>query len=334
MHNDKPADGARGVARRDFLAGCAAATLVAGAGLSCGDDDQPVVAGDVGARVADVKDAAAVSSKGALDAARVQAMLEAALKDLTRQDDLGRAWQVLLPDFAPSMRIGIKVNCISYSVHSSSELLRALVQTMTRDLGAAADRITVWDRTSWDLAMGQLTDKGLGVKVQGTISSPEGPGYEKTAKQVGAGSTTISRIASELTDVTINCAVLKDHDTGGITGAMKNIYGGIHNPGSFHQGFNDALPALYGLDSFAKRTRLCINEGLLAVANGGPMGAATHMPGRLLVAADPVAIDAHALTLINGLRSKPVDSKRLGWLAKSTAQGLGSDKPKVVARTI
>jgi len=44
----------------------------------------------------------------------------------------------------------------------------------------------------------------------------------------------LSRIFTHMTDLTINCPILKSHSTSGITAAMKNIYGIINNPGQFH----------------------------------------------------------------------------------------------------
>ncbi len=84
----------------------------------------------------------------------------------------------------------------------------------------------------------------------------------------------------------------------------------------------------------AKETKLCINEGYLAVSNGGPMGPASHKPGRLLLSVDPVAIDVHVLALINGLRTTPVSDKRLKWIDNAVAAGLGSKTPEVIKRVM
>ncbi len=335
MHDKKQDRGPRRVRRREFLiegaAATSAAALLAG---GCGDDDQeqqiPKV--DMKARVVEVKDEKAVSDKGVLDAARARAMLHAGLKELTKQTDLATAWKVLIPDFTAETRIGIKISGINWKVCNSPEMIKALIDTLTSDLGADPKKMMVWDKTSWELVLAKLTEKDLGVKVQGTVSSPQGPGYEATKHTVLNTPCQLSRILSDMTDVTINCGVLKSHDIAGVTGALKNVYGMFTEPGDFHKNLNAALPELYAL--VHKSNRLCINEGFLAVASGGPMGAASHKPGKLLLSVDPVAIDAHVLALINGLAKTPVPDKKLKWLDGAVAKGLGSKVPKLTRLTM
>ena len=77
------------------------------------------------------------------------------------------------------------------------------------------------------------------MKVMGTVQLDHrlrGPGLRDAICGVVAGETPrLSRILTELTDVTINGPVLKTHGVSGITAAMKNIYGVIHNPGDYHR---------------------------------------------------------------------------------------------------
>ena len=336
MHHKKEKQESRRVRRREFLvesgAAASAAALLASCGDDGGDDDPAPV--DLGARVVDVKDEKSVSDKGVLDPARVKAMLFAGLKDLTKQPDLVKAWKVLLPGATAETRVGLKISGINWKVCNSPQMVKALIETLTRDAGIKANNIVVWDKTSWELALAQLTEADLGVKVQGTIASPEGPGYEKTPRTVLGTKCVLSTILTEMTDVTINCGVLKSHDLAGVTGALKNVYGMFEEPGDFHSNINTALPELYALAPIAKGTRLCINEGFLAVANGGPMGAASHKPCRLLLSVDPVAIDVHVLALINSLRKDPVPEKRLKWIDNAVAKGLGSRTPEVVKRVM
>ena len=337
---------ARRVQRREFLVeGAAAASAAALLANGCSDegvdDPAPVDQGvdgpapvDLGARVVDVKDEKSVGDKGALDAARVKAMLHAGLKDLTKQDDLARAWKVLIPDFSAKTRVGIKISGINWKVCSSPEMIKALIGTLNQDLGVDLKNIIVWDKTSWELTLAKLTEKELGVRVQGTVASPEGPGYEKTPLTVLGTKCQLSNILTQLTDVTINCGVLKSHDLAGVTGALKNVYGMFTEPGDFHKNINTAIPELYGLSQVKKSMRLCINEAFLAVASGGPMGSASHKPGRLLLSVDPVAIDAHVLKLINGLRTTPVPEKRLKWIDGAVSKGLGSMTPELITRVM
>lgn len=355
--------------RREFMLGSTAAMLVAGTGLGGCCDECPTLAADGAAarpeagpeagkdstpapdqgkpdskpkdatvptlkgRVVEITDPKSISTTSTLDAARVKAMLQAALRDLTGQQDLYKAWKVLLPNFYAQKRIGLKVNTINSKACNSSALLLALIETLVKDLGADAKNIIVWDRTAVELANAKLTTAGLGVNVMYT-DPPGGVGFDDTLFKISGKETAVSALLTMKTDITINLGVLKDHDIGGITGALKNSFGMISNPGDYHTTIAKDLPEIYNISHIKGRVRLCILEGFLAVAQGGPMGPPTHKPGKLLVSIDPVAIDAHALTVINSLRKTPVASSMLGWLPNAVAKGLGTSTPTVVKRTM
>ena len=356
--------------RREFVVGAASAALLAGVG-GCSDDDNgspgadAAVAGqeagagkeagvgkEAGAgkeagvgkdgggavslagRVAEVTDTKSVPSGVTLDKARVRGALRAGLMALAGTSSLAAAWKVLLPGFVATTRIGIKVNTINYKMSNSPELILALVETMTQDLGAKKANIVVWDRQDYELTAAKLTQAALGVTVMATDQGSGGPGYETTKHPVRSRTTTLSKVLTEKTDITFDLGMLKDHDIGGITGALKNVYGMIDNPGDFHNELNKDLPELFALSAVRKSVRLCIIEGFLAVRQGGPMGPPTDKPGKLLLSTDPVAIDAQALAIINSLRKVPVSAAMTAWLAASAAKGLGSATPKLVKKTM
>ena len=344
--------------RREFIKASAALALAAGA-VACSDDADPVRP-DAGpdasvdqsspgpeagsdsavsqdgplpgaARVAEVHDPKAVSGKN-YDAARVKAMLSSGLIALSGAADVKQAWKQLIPDFSASMRIGIKVNCLSGYLYNSTELLSALVQSLILDLGADVGKIIVWDRRGDELARSKITSSVVGgAQVLGTIKSTSdssGPGYEAAARTAIDKQTHLSTILTKQTDVTINLPVLKTHNISGVTGAMKNIYGVIDNPGDFHTKLNDYLPALYALSPIPKHVRLNIVEGLLAVTKGDTADPPDKVGARILLGADPVATDARVLALINELRGtlKPVKADKLKWLAAAEAAKLGTRK--------
>jgi hypothetical protein len=354
---------AEGQSRRDFLVGAAAlaAAATAGAFPGCkGDDAQTTpdarvdgpLAGSDGkkvkeaasgdgcgqpsaltpvtgsARVVDVTDTSAVSGK-TIVAARVKTMLLEGLAALAGTSDAKTAWAALLPDFTSSMKIGIKVNCLSSYVYSSSALVTALVETLVNDLGASAAKILVWDRYGDELDRAKLTSTALGATVMGTAKTStdsSGPGYETKGVCIIDQETHLSKILTTETDVTINLALLKTHGVSGVTGALKNVYGCIDNPGDFHTSFDSYMPAIYRLDGIRKRLRLHITEGLLAVVKGETSSPADRTPGRLLLSADPVALDTRALAVINSLRSPApgVDTTILGWLDAAAKLNLGT----------
>lgn len=262
---------------------------------------------------------------------RVPAMVRDALRQLA-----GDAWwATLLPDYAPGIRIGLKVNCLNPQCATTPALARAVVDSLVGDLGVPAADIVVWDRR-----LDELTRSGFdavsmgGAHVLGTVNStddPGGPGYEQDYCEVVAGKTTrFSRILTERTDVTINLPVLKTHGISGLTAAMKNIYGVIDNPEDFHEDLNATLPALYALAPVRQSFRLTVVDALIAVTVGGTSSPPDAVPRRVLAAADPVALDSYALTLVNGLRAAkpspmgPIDGKYLTWLDGSADRGLGA----------
>jgi uncharacterized protein (DUF362 family) len=347
--------GKGGIGRRDFLRSTAA--LAAGAMLGCSGDGparsdarpvnstsrdsstcgvqpSPLSPPTGEARVVDVSDAAAVKSDGTFDASRVRAMLLAGLRELAGESDLTKAWKALIPDFAPSMRIGLKLNCLSPQLANAVPLVRALVQTLVEDLGADPQRILVWDRRGDELARGRLTEASLGAKVMGSVASiadQSGPGYETKAECCLARPVHLARILTEQTDITINLPLLKTHGVAGITGALKNTYGCIDDPGALHDDLNHHLPALYRLDRLRQRFRLHITDGLLAVLRGDTSDPPDSLPGRILLSADPLALDVHALSVANTLREDlpPIDTSLTGWIEEAGRLNLGSSSPVV-----
>lgn len=352
--------------RREFLIGSASLALAAGVGLACSDGggktpdakpdarhDGPVKEGSVKegspgdgpacgapqplpkpaspALVVDVQDLKSVGSTGIIDAVRVKAMLASGLTALAKQTDIKQAWKTLIPDFAPSMRIGIKLNCLSSYLYNSVPLVKALVETLVQDLGADAAKIIVWDRRTDELSRSKLTDAAVGAKVVGTFKTPKdttGPGYEAKSECVLTQQTHLSRILTEETDITINIPLLKTHTVSGITGAMKNAYGCIDNPGSFHGDIIHQIPVIYRLDRVRQRMRLHITEALLAVAQGSTEDPPDATPGRLLLSVDPLALDSHALEVINALRAsgggQPVEAARVAWLDEAAKLNIGT----------
>jgi hypothetical protein len=250
-----------------------------------------------------------------------------------------RPWSALLPDYSPAMRIGIKVNCLNPQLTTTIPLVKALVASLRAELDVDPQRILVWDRRLDELApppprAGFRADD-IGAQVIGTVNSTTdggGPGYADAVCGVVAGRAPhFSRILTELTDVTINLPVLKTHDVSGVTGAMKNIYGIIDNPGDYHTNLVIALPALYRLPPIRSHIRLHVIDALFAVIGGGTSSPPDAVPRRLLASTDPVAIDAYALALVNRLRAARtpnplplVDATRTTWLDNAHALGLGT----------
>ena len=59
-------------------------------------------------------------------------------------------------------------------------------------------------------------------------------GYEDDLSAWGSVGSRLSKILTRSSSVLINLPVLKDHDGAGVTIALKNMYGAIHNPNKYH----------------------------------------------------------------------------------------------------
>ena len=262
----------------------------------------------------------------------VQQMLDQALSSLAGGAE--NPWPVLLPTYTDGMRVGLKVNCLNVRLPTSPALVRALIASLLKNLSIAPSNIIVWDRRLDELInTGKYTAEDLqGAQLMGTVkdtSSTAGPGYSSTFCGTIEGSTPrLSRILTHLTDITINCPVLKTHAVSGVTAGLKNIYGIIDNPGSYHDNLVTALPALYQLPPIKNHIKLTIVDALRAVTLGGTDSAPDTTPKHIFVGTDPLATDQYALDLVNQLRATRnkggVDGAVLGWIDNAHKLGLGS----------
>jgi hypothetical protein len=237
------------------------------------------------------------------------------------------------------MRIGLKVNALNGFVSTSLPVVQAVIAGLERDLGIPKSDIVVWDRRLDELNRAGLTAEALGTQVIGTVNSTTdfgGPGYEDCFCTVSPGKRVrLSRILTELTDATINCPILKTHEVSGVTAAFKNVYGVIDNPGDFHDDLNTALPAFYALAPVRERFRFTVLDALIAVIMGGTASESDTAPKRIIVSADPLALDYHTLGLVNQLRAAdgsmmPVPEALTAWLANAHQLGIGAREVELV----
>lgn len=278
----------------------------------------------------------------------VQAMIDALLTALA--GGASNPWSVLLPGANECTRVGLKVNCLNSSFATSPAIVRALVVSLTKHLIKCPSSIIVWDRRLDDelktVGQYQKGDFLQGAQLLGTVKSTTdsaGPGYsDKTYLTLQGSVPRLSRILTEMTDVTINCPVLKVHGQTGITAALKNVFGIIDCPGSFHtdpakgQDMQQALPAIYNIPAIRQSIKLTIVDGLRAVTNGDTASPTNSIPGRLLASTDPLALDYYALDLINEIRAKPPlrmgpITKPLDWMENAYQLGLGTKGYNLIA---
>jgi uncharacterized protein (DUF362 family) len=304
------------------------------------DEPLPPVAGS--ATVVSIQRSDSIDAKGKsleqpyLDV--VESMVNAVLTALA--GGAANPWSVILPGAGLCTRIGLKVNCLNGYLPTSPAVVRAIIKSLLVHTGVCPGNIIVWDRRLDELTTaGQYTAAHLqGARLVGTVNAmddPRGPGYSEAFFGTLQGATPrLSRILLEETDVTINLPVLKTHGQSGVTGALKNIYGFIDIPGTYHTDarkgtdLQTALPALYAMPPIRKSIKLTIVDALRAVTNGDTASMPDAQPARIFGSLDPVALDYYARDLVNELRAArklgPVDSTRTQWLENAHAAGLGA----------
>jgi uncharacterized protein (DUF362 family) len=278
----------------------------------------------------------------------VQAMVDDVLSTLA--GGAANPWSVIVPSMTSCTRIGLKVNCLNPSFATSPAVVRAIIRSLIDKAGVCPSRIIVWDRRLDELTgAGGYTEHHLqGARLLGTVNSTQdlhGPGYSRDSFGTFQGSTPLlSRILTEQTDLTINCPVLKTHGQSGVTAALKNIYGIINIPASYHtdaKGKTDlqtALPALYNIPTIRNSIKLTIVDALQAVTLGDTADRPDNLPARIFASTDPVALDRYALDLINQLRaarrSQPVAATMVRWLDNAYQLGLGAKEYRLIDLTV
>ncbi len=321
--------------RRDFLR--SAAGLPAAAAFSLGDraaaqPAAPPVSPPARSRVVHVQDHGARLESGAINEARIGAMLDRAMMRLTDTADPAAAWSAL---FSASDVVGIKVNCLAGPGLSSHPELVGKIVLGLRLAGVAPRNIHIWERSTQELARAGFKPDPAGIG-GARIAGIDGR-YDPEITFAGAVGGCFAPVVSRICTAHINVPVLKDHYLAGVGVGMKSFYGAIHNPNKYHENHCDPFVAdLCAHPLIRDRLRLVICDALNGQYDGGP----TRRPDRqwredaLMLSRDPVALDAEAWRLLDeqrvqaGLKTIAEDGREPRWLATAVRYGLGHADPE------
>ncbi len=269
---------------------------------------------------------------------RVLALLDRAMQAYFDRDTPLEAWRRVVK---PGETVGLKVNCLSGRGGSTSAALVEAVIERLQQAGVSPGNIVVWDRLSEDLESAGFRPSSRAGRVR--YLGNEVLGYEDALTVYGSAGSRLAKTLTRLCDAVINLPVLKDHGIVGVTAALKNVFGAIHNPNKYHPNGGDpfiadvnAMPAVRG------KIRLTICDALIAQYEGGP----SYMPqwswpfNGLVVAQDPVALDTVGWQIIERQRAaagmKPLkDLKREPrYIATAAAawHNLGTTDPARIER--
>ncbi len=316
-----------GPSRRNVLRFCLASALANS--MRAAEKSRIAVARDPALRPA---------SGGAVDSARLLKALDRAIQATYATDSPLEAWKRVVK---PGETVGLKVNCLSGRGSSSSPVFVEAICERLQQAGVPHPNIVVWDRLNDDLdrAGFQVSTRKDRVRFIGNDVS----GYETDLAVFGSAGSLISRTLTQVCDCVINVPVLKDHGIVGVTMALKNMFGAIHNPNKYHINGGDPYVAdVNALAPVRRKLRLTICEAIAPQYEGGP----SYMPhwqwpfNGVLVSRDPVALDYTGWQIIEeqraarGLPSLKAAKREPTYIARAAdaQHRLGTNDPRMIER--
>jgi hypothetical protein len=277
-------------------------------------------------RVCAVENQASIIS-GQYQAEQVQKMMRRGMMELTGADGWVDAWRQF---FEPGDVVGIKVNPVGQpNVISDATVMHEIIAGLEA-AGVKRQDIVAYDRYRRMFYSGGF-DKWLpdGVRiswatdyVDNVQQNIEGydpdcymdmaltlPGY--SVDNATARRSYAAQFITKQVNKVVNLPVLKDHQSAGVTGCLKNLsHGLVNNVNRSHatpslNACNTFIPAVVALPVIRSKVVLNIFDGIKGLYNGGP---AAEKPDfvwehkTLYFSTDPVAMDHIAWEVIDAKR--------------------------------
>ncbi len=328
----------RSASRRDFLKRCITGAAVLGvsgrAGLLTAAGPEAALEKS---RVVVAHDAMLRGVGTTVDSHRMLGLLDRAMQALFDRDNPIETWKKLV---RPGETVGLKVNALGGRGFSSNlQLVEAICERL-QEAGIKANDIVVWDRDSDELEHAGFHVSTGGSRVQNF--GTDRVDYEQELVTHGSVGSRLSKILTQRCNVLINVPVLKDHDGAGVSIALKNMYGVIHNPNKYHpNGCNPYIADLNMLPEIRTKMRLTICDATTASYEGGPGYKPEYSwkNNALMVSQDPVALDYTGWQIIErkraekGLKTLEGDSRPPHYIATAAdaQHRLGTNDPRRIA---
>jgi uncharacterized protein (DUF362 family) len=289
--------------RRSFLTNCLAGAVGLAVATSHNSSDaaEPIPQSTT-SRVVVAHDPQLRDASAKVDSARDLGLLDHALQNLFGAGEPARSWGRIVH---PGQRVGLKVNTLGGAGLSSSVPLVEAICLRLQQAGIRAQDIVIWDRDS-----AEMERAGFRIRTSGNQPQCFGTdrvGYEEDLAEFGSVGSRLSKILTQRCDVLINIPVLKDHDGAGVSMALKNMYGVIHNPNKYHpNACNPYIADVNMLPAIRSRQRLVVCDATTACYEGGPAFKPhfSWQPNALIVSQDPVALDYTGWQIIERKRAE------------------------------
>jgi uncharacterized protein (DUF362 family) len=325
-----------GSSRRDFLKKCLTGAAVFGASGRMGLLAAPEETALAKSRVVIARDAMLRGAGTTVDSRRMLSLVDRAMQALFDRDNPIETWKKLV---RPGDTVGLKVNALGGRGFCSNSLVEAICERL-QEAGIKASDIVVWDRDTDELERAGFHVSTGGNRVQ--CFGTDRVDYEQELAMHGSVGSRLSKILTERCNVLINVPVLKDHDGAGVTIALKNMYGVIHNPNKYHpNGCNPYVADLNMLPEIRNRMRLTICDATTACFEGGPGYKPEYSwkNNSLIVSQDPVALDYTGWQIIErkraekGLKTLEGDGRAPHYIATAADKQhrLGTNDPQRIA---
>ena len=268
----------------------------------------------------------AVLESGQYQAEGVRQMMRLGMKELVGADDWVGAWRGF---FEPGDVVGIKVNPVGQPhVISDATVVREIIAGLD-SAGVKRQDIVVYDRYRKQFLQAGF-DKWLpeGVRMSSAVEDYDGvqqgidgydpdhymdmaltlPGY--AVDEVKARRSYAARFITREINKLINLPVLKDHQSAGVTLALKNMSHGLVNnvcrshSSSSLNACNAFIPAVVSMPVIRNKAVLHILDGVKGLYHGGPSARPQFVweHHTLYFATDPVALDHIGWEVIDAKR--------------------------------
>lgn len=321
----------QGISRRQWLAATTTGLSLSQLGLtaqtaSAAEKTKLGMPGLYPGRVVAVSHPGCISN-GEFQTEPIRRMMHAGMLDLTEAPDVPSAWRLF---FERGDVVGIKVNPVgSPHVISCPQVLRQIIEGL-QSAGVRKEDIVVYDRyRAQFLKAGFREWLPEGVRwssaaedydaIQQAIAGYDPdvyldfpvtlPGYDIN-NAVARRSHPAKFITQEVNKL-VNLAVLKDHQSAGVTLALKNLSHGLVNNVSRSHGSTSNnvcgafIPAVVSLPVIRNKAVLHVLDGIKGLYHGGPSARPQFVweHRTIYFATDPVALDH--------IGWKEIDKKRL-----------------------